>query len=345
MKKGLVSLVVPMYNTGAYLSDFIKSVQSQSYRDWELLLVDDGSSDDSCEIARAFASADGRIRLLYPKGQKGACARRNQGYDESEGEFVCFFDSDDLLPQDTLAIRVGEMKKNPDCDFIVTPAISFDSRPFDLQRLALGLPLFKDDLRMFLCRFRLPFGVWTNIYRRSFLQKSGLRWDEGLGSMQDSDFNIRALAGGAKYGYASDDTPGYYWRTGGNTKSITKTISSAHGMGSQFYFYSLLVDRFYTTPYEKAVKRFGQTLMRRAALLQVCDIPGFMKSIPGQRRFACLEKIYHIGIFRKVYPLINLLFFPLSVGKEYAFLMSNRRVCKKYIIKSEAARNKNRGPL
>lgn len=339
----LVSIIVPNYNGERYIDDFIKSVQNQTYTNWELLIVDDNSSDESREIIQRHANQDNRIKLLTKEGDAGACQRRNQGFDNAKGEFVIFVDSDDLLPKDTLQIRVDELRKNPDLDFVVCPAITFNNKPFDLKRLALGLPLFKDDLAMFLKRYRLPFGVWTNTYRKSFFDRTNIRWDENLASMQDSDFNIQCLSIGAKYKYADNQSPGYYWRVGTNPNSITKTIARKHNLDSQLYFYNKLLSKFKGTKYEKDLRRFGLTLLCRFAQLQYIGDPSSLFLGFGRAKiYRILKSLYSKKIFFKSAPIINLLFFPIPIGEQYLFLIHNRIICKKYIQSQEAKYKKTK---
>lgn len=92
----MISLIVPMYNREDYIRSCVNSVCAQSEQDYELLLIDDGSTDRTVEICRALAQSDSRIRLLTTQ-HAGVCAARNTGLAESRGEFVFFLDSDDVI--------------------------------------------------------------------------------------------------------------------------------------------------------------------------------------------------------------------------------------------------------
>lgn len=331
--KGLVSVIVPNYNVEAYIQAFLDGMLAQTYKNWELIIVDDKSTDLSPEIVRQYARNDLRIKLLVRQDDnKGACQRRNQGLDAAKGEYVIFFDSDDLIPDDTLEIRVRELQSDPSVDFIVVPAISFLEKPYDTYKLALGLPLFEDDIGMFLKRYRLPFGVWTNIYRKSFLLKNKIRWDEKLTSLQDSDFNIQSLSVGAKYKYADNQTPGYWWRIGGNPNSITKNIKTHKDLDSQLYFYEKLRNQFREDPYRKDVERFGLTLINRFAQCQAQEEPEILFSKFGRRfKYRVLRLLYKSKTLKKLSPVVNLIVSPFAMLNEYWFLIRNRRACKKYI--------------
>lgn len=331
--KGLISVIVPNYNAEEYIGDFIENMIFQTYKDWELIIVDDCSTDKSPQIIEDYVARDSRIKMLVrTDGENGACQRRNQGFEAAIGEFVCFLDSDDLLPPDTLEIRVNELQQNPELDFVVVPAISFRQKPFDTEKLALGLPLFKDDLGMFIKRFRLPFGVWTNLYRKASIDKLGVRWDEQLASLQDSDFNMQMLNAGARYKYAENLKPGYYWRVDGNPDSITKKIKSAKHLNSQLYFYKKLLSNFGDGKYRRNVERFGLTLLQRFAFFQAKEEPEILYTNSVRKwKYRFLRKLYKSGMLRKLSPLVNLAVFPVAMTDEYAFLLRNRKICKNYI--------------
>lgn len=108
----MVSIIVPVYNAGAYIEKTIQMVSSQTYRDWELILVDDGSRDDSVKIIeRVIRSQRKRIRLIKNKGNKGAAAARNRGIDASSGRYIAFLDADDVWMKDKLEKQVAFMEE------------------------------------------------------------------------------------------------------------------------------------------------------------------------------------------------------------------------------------------
>lgn len=104
-----VSVVMPVYNGAAFLRPTIGSVQAQGWTDWELLAVDDGSTDGSAQILADLAAADPRIRPLSSGGNLGAGAARNLGMDQARGRFVAFLDADDQWHPDKLARQLAAM--------------------------------------------------------------------------------------------------------------------------------------------------------------------------------------------------------------------------------------------
>ena len=104
--RGLISVIVPVYNAGAWLSDALDSLRTQTYGHFEAILIDDGSTDDSGEICRRVCSIDSRFRLVSRQNE-GVSAARNHGIDIAGGEWISFMDADDLLLPDSLEVLVS----------------------------------------------------------------------------------------------------------------------------------------------------------------------------------------------------------------------------------------------
>lgn len=106
----LVSIIMPSYNTEKYISDSIKSVQAQTYQNWELIIVDDCSTDNSLDVIRAFNEQ--RIRLLQNEKNSGAAISRNYALREAKGKWIAFLDSDDTWEPLKLEKQIRFMKDN-----------------------------------------------------------------------------------------------------------------------------------------------------------------------------------------------------------------------------------------
>ena len=107
----LVSVIVPVYNMELYLDRSIQSILDQSYRNFEVLLVDDGSTDNSGIICDNYAASDSRVRVIH-KDNGGVSSARNVGIKEMRGDFFLFLDADDLLERHALHICVDEASLN-----------------------------------------------------------------------------------------------------------------------------------------------------------------------------------------------------------------------------------------
>lgn len=132
---GLVSIVVPVYNAQKFIAETIATVQAQTYTAWELILVDDYSTDESAKLIEQFCKKDGRIKLLKMKRNSGAAITRNTGIDAAKGRYLAFLDADDTWVATKLQKQVEFMSGRGH-------AFTFTSYEFaDENGLASGKPV------------------------------------------------------------------------------------------------------------------------------------------------------------------------------------------------------------
>ena len=123
----MISVGIPFYNSGKYLSNAILSVINQSYDDWELILVNDGSTDDSLKIARKYSKLDSRIRVLDDGNNRKLPYRLNQIISESKGKYIARMDADDIMHPERLQKQVDFLNKNSNYDLVSTGLVSIDN--------------------------------------------------------------------------------------------------------------------------------------------------------------------------------------------------------------------------
>lgn len=245
MDNPIVSIVIPVFNNAELVKIMVDSIVAQEYKNWELLLVDDGSNVQTETLLQRYSEADSRIQLISRNRlPKGAQTCRNIGMDAARGKYIVFFDSDDYVAPCCLSQRVAYMEANPRLDFAVFPAKVFRKADRSDARLRYGIkPKCGDDLFLFLIP-HLPFVVWNNIYRLDSLRKKDIRWDEKLKSLQDSDFNMESILSGLNYEYASigNTVPDYYYRLDAGSGSISRKIVDNSHFESHLYFYQKTID-------------------------------------------------------------------------------------------------------
>ncbi len=179
----LISVIVPVFNAEAYLGAAVESVIAQRYPGWELLLVDDGSTDGSGALCDRYAKGDKRITACHiPNG--GVSAARNYGIERAKGEYVCFLDSDDLLAPDHLSVLLAGIG-NADLSLcgLRTFGDGFKAHWFDyltnrVRNRLYTLPAFRADV---LTTWFLPY-VYTScnkLFRRDVLNRYGIRYPSG----------------------------------------------------------------------------------------------------------------------------------------------------------------------
>lgn len=132
----LVSIIMPSYNTEKYISESIASVQKQTYADWELIIVDDCSTDNTDEIVKPFLS-DKRIKYIKNETNSGAAVSRNRALREAKGKWIAFLDSDDLWLPVKLEKQIAFMKEN-DYHFSYTNYVEINEASIPIGRVITG---------------------------------------------------------------------------------------------------------------------------------------------------------------------------------------------------------------
>lgn len=124
MNAPIISIIVPCYNYGPLLSETLRCLQQQTFSDWECIIVDDGSTDETAGVSLAFCNDDKRFSYIYQKN-KGLSAARNTGLKAAIGDFIQLLDADDLISARKLELQLGFMKEHPEVGISYTDAVYF----------------------------------------------------------------------------------------------------------------------------------------------------------------------------------------------------------------------------
>ncbi|MET7362629.1 bifunctional glycosyltransferase family 2 protein/CDP-glycerol:glycerophosphate glycerophosphotransferase [Streptomyces sp. NPDC005562] len=288
-----LSVVVPVYNVELYLDECLESLAAQTFTDFEVLMVDDGSTDGSAVIAKAFAAADPRFRLISQEN-KGLGAARNTGVREMspDSEYLAFVDSDDTLPATAYALMIETLDETGS-DFAAGNVTRFRSAGH-VQSPVHRVPFAATRLRTHVSRFRpllTDRTAWNKVYRRSFWERHGLAYPEAM-LYEDAPVSVPAH-------YLADSVdvlsePIYNWREREiGERSITQNRTNPQG----------LVDRV------KSIRMVREFLLARlggdpmyAEHLRVYDhnalaeeIPLFWKVLPGSDAAYQEAFLEHVG--------------------------------------------------
>jgi len=182
--KGMVTIVTPAYNASKYISETIESVLNQSYDNWEMLIVNDGSTDNTKEIVESFS--DKRIKLINQSNQ-GVSVARNKALDEAKGEYITFLDADDILPKKSLEVRVKFLEENLDVDLVDGYAVAVSSDLKDIIRE--HKPTYRG--KLFPQIIKLDGSVYLTCYYMFRKNKLGnIRFKKGMTHSEDVLFFI-----------------------------------------------------------------------------------------------------------------------------------------------------------
>lgn len=216
-----VSIITPSYNSALYIKNTIASVQAQTLRDWEMIIVDDGSIDNSADIIRDIAINDSRIKLIQ-KENGGSASARNVGLQQAKGDYIQFLDADDTIAYDKLERQVELMdQKGLDVTYTDYKLTQSDGMTHS-QLMGFRLNLFK---------LLAGWGVFGTIplhaflYRHSFLTKHDIKNTSEVKEREDWDFHIKVFGAYPKIERLTQYCGAYYFRcpTGKTTNgSLTK---------------------------------------------------------------------------------------------------------------------------
>lgn len=242
------SIIVPIYNVENYIEKCIDSILAQSFSDFELILVDDGSPDRCPQICDDYAERDDRIKVIHKKNG-GLSSARNAGLAVAVGEYCWMVDSDDYISTDALEkilpyadgkndiVNVGLVGFN-DGD-----VADFSKKPEKHKYTGLADHKIICELAARACSTKLLTYVWRNIYRTEFINEKGLKFEEKLCYAEDSAFNMGAFLQAEKMYFANVCVYAYRNREGSISKSRAKKFDFS--VMKHFELYDKIRDECY----------------------------------------------------------------------------------------------------
>lgn len=293
----ILSVVSPVYNGAKYLEPFLRSVQQQSFPHFELIMVDDGSTDSSIEIIKTYQKKDSRIHLIG-QNHKGAGSARNFGLSRAKGQYIIFLDCDDWFSEDFFKAMVDRIEADQSdiaiCEFFIYNQQTGETEQFVIPETGNQ----KNE------RTNLVFDIfapnpWTKLYRNSFLKKNELLFQE-IPSCNDWSFAYTSLACAEKISVIRK--PLVYYRT-----KTTTSISS--------YRYKRTKDIVW------AIKHLRQELKSRALFSQYKE--GFARKSISHLVYEALSgqgvKVFYV-LFRNLLMVNDFAVHKAFVQKVIQFL-------------------------
>lgn len=210
----MISVIVPIFNTEKHLNKFLKSIKKQRFTDYEVIMIDDGSTDKSADICKEYAKGDSRFHYYY-KENGGSSSARNLGIKKAAGDYIAFVDSDDSIDEDyleSLARYCGDGYDIIQCGMrlvrngVTTELVPDEAEYKDLDFIKLVL---RREYPIFLLQTTV-----TKLYKRELLINFNLKFDESITNSEDCLFNTQLLPfvrnvktiKGAKYTYIQDNS-------------------------------------------------------------------------------------------------------------------------------------------
>ncbi len=217
----LISVIIPCYNYASFLTDALNSVLAQTYSNWECIVIDDGSKDNTAIVTKSFVDKDERFRYVYQQNQ-GISAARNAGLEISTGTYIQFLDADDMLPPQKFELQLGVFSKMHDADIVYGDALFFhndnptvfftdrdgrESKTRHLKASGRGAEMVR---RLCINNF---IDTAAPLVKRSLIKKIG-PFVAAYPIYQDWHYWFRCAAAGALFIYQPGEGMNYYYRFG-----------------------------------------------------------------------------------------------------------------------------------
>lgn len=217
----MITIIVPVYNAEKTLNRCIESILSQTFQDWELLLIDDGSTDISAEICDEYAAKDQRIRIFHKKNG-GVSSARNLGLDYAKGEWVVFVDADDFVKKPYLIHLLEHSQKH--ADLVISYAEIHNGNDIKKELYPSKLVDNTNFESIFIENdMHWHTSPWSKLYKRCIIEKHHLRFCEGMHIGEDAVFLYSYMLYSNKI-YISPDTDYCYFAY--IPGSLTKRVNS-----------------------------------------------------------------------------------------------------------------------
>ena len=235
-----ISILMPVYNAEKYLNETIDTIKNQSFSNWELIIVDDGSIDNSKEICTKLMNDDKRIKYIFQENL-GVSHTRNVALENAQGKYIVFVDSDDLIHEDYLKILINSIEKNNSdisvCNFIErkisnTGKIEDITREFYLKEV-MEMSEMKDYIMDF-GNSGLLNPLWNKIYKNQIIKENNITFDEKVETGEDFIFNLQYFRKVKKISFIKDSL--YYYIRRNNNSITYKYIENMYEKGWEIHW-------------------------------------------------------------------------------------------------------------
>lgn len=186
----VVSVIVPVYNVGVYLKECINSIINQTYTYLEIIIINDGSTDESFDICSEFSEKDDRIKLIS-QANSGVSVARNSGLKLAKGDYVCFVDADDILEKDSIEQRINNIE---DFDLILTGHKDVNEKGEIIKSHIFfeSKEITEKDMLYYLIKNTEPFGyqgyLWNKLFKNSIIKENNIEFDQSIYYNEDRLF-------------------------------------------------------------------------------------------------------------------------------------------------------------
>lgn len=310
----VVSIIIPHFNRFELLKETISSVQNQTFKKWEIIIVDDGSTNETFSSLKEYAQHNNQIIVTKRTSScKGPSACRNDGVALAKGEFLIFLDSDDLITESCLENRVGYMHRNMSLDFAVFTQGVFKERIGDSNVIFSKFYASKNEYLENFISDNHPWQTSAPIWKKSsFTQLKGFREDYTI--MEDPELHIRALLSNFNFEVIKGE-PDFYYRMLPKSVDESNAFWKNSIIGRVTFFKDTLV----------LLKKYNAWPQYKTALRK--GIVGFLKNMLLYRCTQFPNQLNELLVWAKINKLISS--YQLFLVNQYVQACNN----KNYFLK------------
>lgn len=253
MSKPIISVIVPCYNQVQYLDEALQSVLDQTHENWECLIVNDGSPDNTEEVAKKWVGKDSRFIYLY-KENGGVSSARNLGIEKAKGDYLQFLDCDDFLEKEKIELSLQEMENNVGVNLVISNFRMFTDNPQITSEpfCHLNAQLFTFENMLYQWNESFSIQVQCGFFHSSLFEI--IRFPENLAAQEDWIVWVRIFKSGCKVVFL--DKPLALYRINTSSRMMTKGLCEDHIKacgcfrdylsGEEYHQFSLqLISRYY----------------------------------------------------------------------------------------------------
>lgn len=279
--KPKISIIIPVYNAEKYLRECLDSILNQSFQDFEILLINDGSTDGSPAICDEYAAKDWRVKVFH-KENGGVSSARNLGLDHANGEWITFVDSDDFLNDNFIDEKLNRYLKNLSFDLIINNAFIYSTiNKYQRYSFVERTLTTKDFLKYY--GLTIVDTPWAKFFKRSIIKKSQIFFNEQFNLGEDLLFNMNYLLYSNKI--ALIDHPFYNYR------------NNEQGLSSVNYNYEN--DKFL---FEELDKLNNLLIDNFGSFKETFSITRLLSGIYYNENYSRLDRIEKLKLLKSKFP-------------------------------------------
>lgn len=313
-----ISIIIPVYNCESYIRDSLNSIKNQIYKEIELVIINDGSTDNSKEVINNWIKENKSIKVVFEtQVNLGVSSARNHGLQLATGDYIMFCDADDIIHPLMIKTFADTLKENK----VETVGCTFTHNPKEYKSLSISKPKICDIKELFLFKNSL-FTFCGFIYKRTIINKFGIKFSEDLKFGEDEEFTWKYLCHISKSAFIN--SPFYYYRINEHSATHkkkdynrTQVIDSILRVSSYY--------KQYSNNFNYKIKTYGIPRAKLAILKEFASCNDFdlYRKLQSSQVYKC--NMFYVLKFPSVKEKLAVLIYTISPLLFYSIFAINKK--------------------